>query len=396
MAALFGVGAAAGVVLYHAAFGFTSAWRIFIADGRGAGLRAQMLMLAVTCAAFFPLLAAGEAFGTRLNGAVQPVGVPVLVGAFIFGIGMQLGGGCASGTLFTVGGGNTRMVVTLLFFIVGSLIGTAHSAFWGSLPTFPATSLVRLYGPVARAGDEPGRVRRDRRADGGGRTAQVRAAGRARADAAPATVAARAVAAGRRGGGPGRGEPGDAAPRRTAVGRHLGLRAVGRQGGVRRRRAGGNVAVLVVARAARRAGRQRVRRRHQRDGLRHRPRRPAGGPAGRPVRAGVVDSRTFAGGRRDRRPAARLRRARRLRLQHRRLLQRHRLGQPARLAVAAVGVRRQHRWAPGCGRRSAWASSGATCRSAERCVLAPRSPPGGAEAPPTAEQPPHVRRAASR
>ena len=149
IAALFGVGAAAGVVLYHAAFGFTSAWRIFIADGRGAGLRAQMLMLAITCAAFFPLLAAGEAFGTRLNGLVQPVGVPVLVGAFIFGIGMQLGGGCASGTLFTVGGGNTRMVVTLLFFIVGSLVGTAHSTFWASLPTFPATSLVRLYGPVA-------------------------------------------------------------------------------------------------------------------------------------------------------------------------------------------------------------------------------------------------------
>jgi uncharacterized protein len=149
MASLFVVGAAAGVVLYHAAFGFTSAWRVFIADGRGDGLRAQMLMLAVTCAVFFPLLAMGEAFGTRLNGSVQPVGVPVLAGAFLFGIGMQLGGGCASGTLFTVGGGNTRMVVTLFFFIVGSLLGTAHSSFWTSLPTFPATSLVRLYGPVS-------------------------------------------------------------------------------------------------------------------------------------------------------------------------------------------------------------------------------------------------------
>jgi uncharacterized protein len=149
MAALFGVGTAAGVVLYHAAFGFTSAWRVFIADGRGEGLRAQMLMLAITCAVFFPLLAAGEAFGTRLNGSVQPVGTPVLIGAFLFGIGMQLGGGCASGTLFTVGGGNTRMVITLLFFVIGSVVATAHSAFWASLPTFPAISLVRLYGPVA-------------------------------------------------------------------------------------------------------------------------------------------------------------------------------------------------------------------------------------------------------
>ena len=148
MGALFLVGAAAGLVLYHAAFGFTSAWRVFIADGRGEGLRAQMLMLALTCAMFFPLLAQGEAFGLRLNGLVQPPGLPVVVGAFVFGIGMQLGGGCASGTLFSVGGGSTRMVVTLLAFIAGSVVATAHSSFWGSLPSYPAASLVSWYGPI--------------------------------------------------------------------------------------------------------------------------------------------------------------------------------------------------------------------------------------------------------
>ena len=62
-AALFLVGCAAGLVLYHAAFGFTSAWRVFISDRRGAGLRAQMLMLALTCAVFFPVLAAGTFLG---------------------------------------------------------------------------------------------------------------------------------------------------------------------------------------------------------------------------------------------------------------------------------------------------------------------------------------------
>src|SRR5215470_2736045 len=64
---LFLVGSAAGVVLYHAAFGFTSSWRVFITDRRGAGLRAQMLMLAVTCAVFFPLLAAGSVFGQQMR-----------------------------------------------------------------------------------------------------------------------------------------------------------------------------------------------------------------------------------------------------------------------------------------------------------------------------------------
>ena len=116
-ALLFLVGVAAGAVLYHAAFGFTSSWRSFITSGRGAGLRAQMLMLALTCAVFFPLLGRGEIFGQVLRGSVSPVGVSVVVGAFLFGVGMQLGGGCASGTLYTAGGGNTRMLITLGAFI---------------------------------------------------------------------------------------------------------------------------------------------------------------------------------------------------------------------------------------------------------------------------------------
>ncbi|MCA4131098.1 VOC family protein, partial [Pseudomonas aeruginosa] len=39
-AILFIVGGALGLTLYHAAFGFTSAWRVFIRERRGAGLRA--------------------------------------------------------------------------------------------------------------------------------------------------------------------------------------------------------------------------------------------------------------------------------------------------------------------------------------------------------------------
>ncbi len=146
-ATLFLVGTAAGVVLYHAAFGFTSSWRVFISDRRGAGLRAQMVMLALTCAVFFPVLASGSLFGQPVRGNVSPVGVAVVVGAFIFGIGMQLGGGCASGTLFTMGGGNTRMLLVLLFFVVGSLIGTAHVPWWTAQPAFAPTSLVSELGP---------------------------------------------------------------------------------------------------------------------------------------------------------------------------------------------------------------------------------------------------------
>jgi uncharacterized membrane protein YedE/YeeE len=145
-AALYVVGTLLGVALYHAAFGFTSAWRVFIADGRGAGLRAQMVMLAVGVALFFPALAAGSLFGMPVTGLVSPAGTSVIVGAFLFGIGMQLGGGCASGTLYTVGGGSTRMIVTLAAFIVGSVVATAHLPFWTALPSLQPISLVKTLG----------------------------------------------------------------------------------------------------------------------------------------------------------------------------------------------------------------------------------------------------------
>jgi len=84
--ALFLLGGALGLVLYHALFGFTSAWRVLIANGRGAGLRAQMAMLAVAVLLFFPALAHGSLLGQAVHGEYGAVGVSVLVGAFLFGL----------------------------------------------------------------------------------------------------------------------------------------------------------------------------------------------------------------------------------------------------------------------------------------------------------------------
>ncbi len=93
-AMLFLVGGVIGLLLYHASFGFTSSWRVFIADRRGTGLRAQMLMLAAACLLFFPVLASGTPiFTDSVRGNVDPLGLSVAAGAFLFGVGIQLGGG---------------------------------------------------------------------------------------------------------------------------------------------------------------------------------------------------------------------------------------------------------------------------------------------------------------
>lgn len=146
MAALYVVGVALGLTLYHASFGFTAAFRVLMADGRSAGVRAQMAMLGLAVLLFFPALAAGNVFGQPVGGFVLPAGLSVAIGAFLFGIGMQLGGGCGSGTLFTVGGGSTRMVLTLVFFIIGSMIGLAHAPGWHALPSLPTISIVESLG----------------------------------------------------------------------------------------------------------------------------------------------------------------------------------------------------------------------------------------------------------
>ena len=145
-----GIGLFAGVALYHAAFGFTGAWRRIVTEGRGGGLRAQMLLLALTCAASYPLIAYGRPDllgGGGVGGFVFPFGWAVAFGAFLFGVGMQFGGGCGSGTLFTAGGGSSRMVVTLLAFVAGSVLGTLHVPWWNTWPAFEAVSLISLWGP---------------------------------------------------------------------------------------------------------------------------------------------------------------------------------------------------------------------------------------------------------
>jgi len=144
-ALLFLTGAGLGITLYHAAFGFTGGWRRLIRERRADGARAHLLLLAASSLLFFPVL--GNVFpGIQASAALAPLGLSVLVGAFLFGIGMQLGGGCGSGTLFALGGGHVRMLITLAFFIVGATIGSVHLPAWLTLPDIGKRSLISSLG----------------------------------------------------------------------------------------------------------------------------------------------------------------------------------------------------------------------------------------------------------
>jgi uncharacterized protein len=117
-----------GIAFLKAEFSFTASWRRFLTRGEAGGLIGGLIVIAICALIVVPVAALTPKYG----GAIAPIGPSLIIGAFVFGAGMQLANGCGSGTLYTVGGGSGRMLITLLFFIIGSVLGSL------SLPAFLA------------------------------------------------------------------------------------------------------------------------------------------------------------------------------------------------------------------------------------------------------------------
>ncbi len=142
---LFLIGAGLGFALLHGAFGFTSGWRTVVTQGDGRGLKAQLLVIAATMLFFVPIIAGMLPGDRHYGGLIAPVSWTVVIGAFMFGLGMQLGNGCGSGTLFTLGGGSKRMLFTLPGFIFGSLLASLQLSWW-QLPSIGTVNFAQVFG----------------------------------------------------------------------------------------------------------------------------------------------------------------------------------------------------------------------------------------------------------
>ena len=144
------VGAGIGAVLLRTSFGFAGAFRALVQAGDRSGFRAHAVMLAVATVLMLPMLAQGTLWGQAMRGDTTQMGLGFALGALLFGAGMQVGGGCASGTLFSLGGGNGKLIGTLAGFVLGSALGAWSMGFWWSLPSLPGVSLqgVMGFGPA--------------------------------------------------------------------------------------------------------------------------------------------------------------------------------------------------------------------------------------------------------
>lgn len=142
--ALLGIGF--GAVLQGARFGFTTGWRDFIERRDPQGLWAQMLLMVLAAVFTLPLIAGS---GGELVGAVAPLTISLVLGAFLFGAAMQLADGCGSGTLYKAGAGSPLSFVVLPTFAFGSFLGASHQPAWIALGGLPAVDLLAFGWPTA-------------------------------------------------------------------------------------------------------------------------------------------------------------------------------------------------------------------------------------------------------
>lgn len=141
-AALFLVGIGMGAALAGARFGFTTGWRQLVERRDARGAMGQLLLLGLAAALSMPLLG----WFPELHAALGPPSVSLLIGAFVFGLSMQIADGCGSGTLYKAGLGVPLNMGILPLFALGSFLGSVHLDRWLSLGQMEPVGLVDQWG----------------------------------------------------------------------------------------------------------------------------------------------------------------------------------------------------------------------------------------------------------
>ena len=136
------VGVGLGWALAAARFGFTTGWRHLVENRDPSGVYGQIILLAALSLLSMPLLA----HFPETQAALGPPSVSLLVGAFVFGLAMQISDGCGSGTLYKAGLGVPLNMAILPLFALGSFVGSAHLNGWLALGAMQPVGLVQQWG----------------------------------------------------------------------------------------------------------------------------------------------------------------------------------------------------------------------------------------------------------
>ena len=131
-----------GWTMLATGFSFAAAFRRFQTGQGGASLAAGLLLPAVAALVIIPV----TAVSTQYSGATASLSLPLVGGAMVFGLGMQLANGCGSGTLIAAGDGSRRMWIVLPNFCLGGLLGSLIVPTAERLTTLAPINLADLLG----------------------------------------------------------------------------------------------------------------------------------------------------------------------------------------------------------------------------------------------------------
>ena len=124
------IGTALGYAFQRSRFCLTAAYRDFIMFGNTEMTRAVLLILMLLSLGFVIIFTYSSYNGAPLQLSTRSFGIHTMVGAALFGIGMVIAGGCATGMMMRLGEGSFQQVGTFVGFLIGSLLGAWHRFFW--------------------------------------------------------------------------------------------------------------------------------------------------------------------------------------------------------------------------------------------------------------------------
>jgi hypothetical protein len=142
-----------GFVLQRSRFCITAGFRDIFLIRNTTVTRAVIICLVISTL-MFAFIISYTPPSYNIEPKLYPVGIHTVVGGIIFGIGMVIAGGCASGTLMRVGEGYQMQLFGIIGFFIGSIVGAYNYQWWYQLsisksPVIYLPDLLSFWGAVA-------------------------------------------------------------------------------------------------------------------------------------------------------------------------------------------------------------------------------------------------------
>ena len=136
-----GLGLVFGYVLQRSAFCLVASTRDFFVTGSTMQFRAVLVLIFLASIGF--TIIKYRAAGNLDVVGLSTIGIPLMTGGLIFGIGMVLAGGCASGMIVRLAGGHSVQFITIISFVVGYFIASKqYTIIWAPTNQKPVVAFL--------------------------------------------------------------------------------------------------------------------------------------------------------------------------------------------------------------------------------------------------------------